>query len=92
MAAVNQLLKWKAEGRAEGLAEGMALGMQEGQRNALLKVLRVRFPDAPYDLMMGIRGMTDLDQMIRWLEVALVAPTIDLFRVMAADSDRRGLR
>ena len=83
------ILEWKAEGRAEGLAEGMALGMQEARRADLLKLLYMRFPDVPYEITTGVRGMTDLDQLGRWFEAALVAPTLEQFRLMACDADGR---
>jgi hypothetical protein len=83
------ILEWKAQGRAEGLAEGMALGMQEARRGDLLKVLYMRFPDVPYDVTTCVRGMTDLDQLARWFESALVAPTLEQFRHMACDADGR---
>jgi hypothetical protein len=83
------ILEWKAEGRAEGLAEGMALGMQEARRADLLKLLYMRFPDVPYDVTTSVRGMTDLDQLARWFEAALVAPTLEHFRLMAGDADGR---
>ncbi len=89
MTPVSTMLQWKAEGRAEGAAEGMALGMQEARRSDLLKVLRVRFPDAPFDLTATVRGMKDLDQLGRWFEAALVAPTVEAFRIMAQDADAR---
>lgn len=87
MTSVSMIQSWKAEGRAEGMAEGMARGMIEARRSDLMKVIRVRFPDAPYDLVSTVRSMTDLDQLGRWFEAALVAPTIDLLRVMAQDAD-----
>lgn len=55
-------------------------------------MLRVKFPDAPYDLTGSIRGMTDIDQVGRWFEAALVAPTTDHFRIMANDADARAPR
>ena len=55
-------------------------------------MLRVKFPDAPYDLTGSIRGMTDIDQVGRWFEAALVAPTTDHFRIMAYDADARAPR
>ncbi len=87
--SVSAMLEWKSEGRAEGFAEGMAVGMQEARRSDLLKILRLRFPDIPSDIPTGIRGMKDLDQLSRWLEVALTAPTSEMFRAMAQDADGR---
>jgi hypothetical protein len=84
---VATILQWKAEGRAEGIAEGMALGMQEARRSDLLRVPRVKFPDAPADVTGAVRGMRDLDQLTRWFEAALVAPTVELFQAMAREFD-----
>ena len=92
MASVSMIQQWKMEGRAEGLAEGMALGMVEARRSDLLRVLRVRFPDAPYELGQMVRGMKDYDQLGRWFEAALVAPTVEVFAIMAQDSDARADR
>jgi hypothetical protein len=91
MNSVSAMLEWKAEGRAEGFAEGMAVGMQEARRSDLLKVLRMRFPEISSDITTGIRGMKDLDQLTRWLEVALTAPTAEMFRAMAHDADGRAV-
>lgn len=89
MASYAEISYWKAEGRAEGLVEGMALGMIEARRSDLLRIIRLKFPDAPYDLTTMVRGMQDLDQLSRWLESAVVAPSLDLFRAMASDADLR---
>ena len=87
MPSANTYLDWKAQGKAEGMAEGMALGMQEARRADLLKVLHIRFPGVPYEVTTCVRGMADLDQLARWFEAALVAPTVEQFRHMAAESD-----
>ncbi len=92
MTAVSMMMEWKTQGRAEGFAEGMAVGMLEARRSDLLKVLRVKFPDVPYDITGSVRGMTDIDQLGRWFEAALGAPTLDLFRIMAHDADSRAVR
>jgi hypothetical protein len=89
MTSVSTIMQWKAEGKAEGVAEGMALGMLECRRSDVLKVLRLRFPEAPYELTATVRGMKDLDQLGRWFEAAVVAPSLDMFRAMAADADTR---
>lgn len=88
MISVATIQQWKAEGRAEGLAEGMALGMQEARRSDLLRVIRLRFADAPHDLVATVRGMSDLDQLSRWFEAALIAPSIEHLRLMAQDADQ----
>ncbi len=92
MQSVSSLMEWKTQGRAEGFAEGMAVGMLEARRSDLLKLLRVKFPEAPYEVTGSIRGMTDIDQVGRWFEAALVAPTTDHFRIMAYDADARAPR
>ena len=89
MSNLAMMKEWKAEGHAEGMAEGMALGMQEARRTDLLKVLRMRFPDLPSDIALMIRGMSDLDQLGRWFDAALVAPTAEMFRSMSNDADMR---
>lgn len=82
MARVSDLLEWKSDGRAEGLAEGMALGMLEARREDLLKVIRVRFQAVPHDVMYAVRGVTDVDELGRWLDAALVAPSAEVFAAM----------
>ena len=83
---------WMAEGRAEGMAEGLAIGMLEARRSDVLKVMRLRFPEAPYDVIATIRGINDLDQLTRWLESAIVATTLDMFLSMATSADQRAKR
>ena len=92
MHSVATLMEWKTEGRAEGFAEGMAMGMVEARRSDLLKLLRVKFPEIPYEITGSVRGMTDIDQLGRWFEAAIGAPSLDLFRIMAHDADSRGIR
>jgi hypothetical protein len=89
MPSATTYLEWKAQGHAEGLAEGMAVGMAEARRSDLLKVLYMKFPDVPYEVTGGIRGMTELDQLSRWFEAAVVSATLDQFRHMTADADAR---
>jgi len=89
MATMLQMMK--EEGRAEGFAEGMAVGMLEVRRGDLVKVLRVRFPDVPYELISIVRTMTDQDQLQRWFEAALTAPTKEMFPILAQDADQRSM-
>ena len=92
MSALQFKETWVAEGRAEGMAEGLAIGMLEARRSDVLKIMRLRFPEAPYDVTSMIRGMNDLDQLTRWLESAIVATTLDMFVSMANDADQRARR
>lgn len=89
MHSATTYLEWKAQGHAEGVAEGMMLGMREARRSDLLKVLYIRFPEVPYDVTGAVRGMTEMDQLGRWFEAALVSPTLDQFKAMTADADAR---
>lgn len=89
MASLKEINSWKAEGRAEGMAEGMHLGMLEARRNDLMKIIRLKFNDYPFDLPATIRGMKDLDQLGRWLEACVLAPSMEMFRMMAQDADQR---
>ena len=92
MSAYTSIMTWKAEGRAEGLAEGMARGMLEAHRTDLARIIRLRFPTAPYEVSAAVRGLTDLDQLGRWMEAAVLAPTVEVFQVMALDADARATR
>ena len=87
MASTSQMLQWKADGKAEGMAEGIAVGMLEARRSDCLRVLRLRFPEAPHDLIAMIREFKDLDQLGRWMEAAVVSPNLDMFRAMAQEAD-----
>ena len=72
-------------------AEGMASGMLEVRRSDLAKVLRVRFPDVSHELVSIVRTMTDQDQLSRWFEAALIAPSKEMFPRLAQDADRRSM-
>lgn len=89
MKSTSAIESWRAEGRAEGMAEGMHLGMLEARRNDLMKIVRLKFPDYPFDFQPTVRNMKDLDQLGRWLEASVLAPSFEMFRVMAADADNR---
>lgn len=89
MASVNEINTWKAEGRAEGMAEGMHLGMLEARRNDLLKIVRLKFADHPFDFPSTVRNTKDLDQLGRWLEAAVLAATFEMYKIMAQDADQR---
>jgi flagellar biosynthesis/type III secretory pathway protein FliH len=69
------------EGRQEGRQEGLREGQLEGQRSALLKVLRARFQtQLPEDLAQAIQQATDPEVLSRWLDTALTAPSLEVFR------------
>jgi hypothetical protein len=80
------MLDWKSDGKAEGLAEGMAMGMLEARREDLIKVIRVRFQTVPHEVMYAVRETADVDRLGRWLDAALVAPTVELFAVMTREA------
>jgi hypothetical protein len=69
-----------AEGRAEGLAEGLAKGRAEEKRNALLKVLQLRFQtELPADLAQVIQQTAELEVLSGWFDAALLAPSLEAF-------------
>ena len=88
MAATAQMLEWKDEGRAEGFAAGLAAGMAEAHREDLLKLLRVKYHHLPVELADTVRGATDLDQLTRWFDAALAAPTLEAFGVLVRPGRR----
>jgi hypothetical protein len=52
------------------------------RRESLLRVLRLRFPVAlPQDLQTAIQETTDLDKLDLWFDAAVLAPSLDAFRV-----------
>jgi predicted transposase YdaD len=57
-------------------AEGRQEGRQEGQRELLLHLLRVRFGEIPEAAVARVNA-ADLDQLGRWAERVLSAPTLD---------------
>ncbi|VTR97718.1 hypothetical protein [Tuwongella immobilis] len=74
---------WKSNGHAAGLAEGTKLGMLEARRADVLRVLLLRFHGTtPADLTALIQNINDLDQLTQWLDSAIIAPTIEWFRLM----------
>ena len=56
--------------------EGKAEARAETQANAVLTVLRVRGIEVPEAARKRILAETDLDQLSRWLEKAIVASSI----------------
>jgi hypothetical protein len=73
---IMAMLKSWEEGKAEARAEGRAEGRAETQANAVLTVLRVRGIEVPEAARERILAETDLDQLSRWLEKAIVASSI----------------
>jgi len=67
----QQVLEWIAEGKVEGKAE------------LLLRQVRLRFGAVPPELEAAIRTATDPDQLDRWGDAAVTAPTLDAFRQAA---------
>jgi hypothetical protein len=73
----QQVLEWMNEGRTEGRTEGRV----ENARDNLLRILELRFPGAvPRTWTKQIRTNDDLDELKRWLDVAVTAPDWDSFR------------
>src|SRR5205823_1570116 len=79
---------WRSEGRAEGRAEGMILGMLEARRADLLRALLLRFQaPPPADLAAAARALEDLNCLTHWLDAALTAASLDMFRTIVAGTD-----
>lgn len=86
MASASMMMEWKAEGRAEGFAEGLASGMREARREDLLKLLRVKYHQLPHELTAAVRGADEIEQLSRWFDAALAAPTLEAFAVLIRSS------
>ncbi len=65
----------KAAGIAEGKAVGIAQGMTGGKSEALARLLKRRFGPLPDKIQAHIAAAT-LDQLDRWLDAVLDAPTL----------------
>ena len=81
MVESQQVLEWIAEGEVKGRAEGEAKGEIKGQAESLLRLLQLRFgPGVPADLVAQIRATTDAEQLRRWFDAAVTAPSLEVFR------------
>jgi hypothetical protein len=71
-----QILEWQAEARKEGRKEGEVIGQQA----SLLRVLKTRFQkNVPAKLAAVIKAQDDLEELARWLDVALTVDSLDAF-------------
>jgi hypothetical protein len=68
--------KYVAQGRTEGRAQGRTEGRAEEAARALLTVLRVRGLDVPDAVRERILAQNDPERLERWLERAVVAPSV----------------
>ena len=69
----QQVLEWIAEGEAKGRAESEA--------ELLLRLLALRFPPgASAALITQIRATRDADQLTRWFDAAVLAPSLEAFQ------------
>gem|GEM_PF-767319 len=68
-----QVLEWQAEAEKRGLARGKG--------DALLRVLHTRFsPGVAADVERAVRETSDPEQLDQWLDVAVTASTLAVFR------------
>ncbi len=67
---------WLEEGEAKGEARGMAAGIAQGKSETLARQLKCRFGPLP-DKVQAHIAAANLDQIDRWLEAVLDAPTLD---------------
>ena len=68
--------KYVAQGRTEGLSQGLTQGRTEEAARNLLTVLRVRGFAVPDHIRERILAETDPERLERWLEKAVVAPSL----------------
>ena len=68
--------KYVAQGLTEGLSQGRAEGRTEEAARNLLTVLRVRGFAVPDHIRERILAETDPERLERWLEKAVVAPSL----------------
>ena len=63
------------------IRKGQQEGRLEAKREALLRVLRRRFPaDALTDIQAAVEGTNGLDILDRWIDAAVAAPSLADFR------------
>ena len=67
----------RAEGKAEGKVEGRAEGRAEGKQDAVLKLLKFRFPNVPETLAREISNIQDLSLLDTLLEQAMTAQSLE---------------
>jgi len=72
-----------AEAKAEAKAEGEARGEARGRAEALLQVLRKRFKRVPADLRTAILAVQEPERLTAWVDTAITADTLRLFRQQA---------
>ena len=66
------------------IAEGEAKGEAKGQRNALLQLLRLRFPtELREDLMDAVKAESDLAKLSQWFTAAAKADSLKDFRALS---------
>ncbi len=77
---------WFEECIAEGEARGKAVGIAEGMSEALVRLLKHRFGPLPDGVWAHIAA-ANLDQLDRWLDAVLDAPTLEV--VIGGASEHR---
>lgn len=84
---------WAATGGTDGFAAGLAMGMLEAKRADVARAIQLRFSETvPHDLTASIRNIDDLDRLDRWLDAAITAGSIDVFRSMTEWGDKSARR
>ncbi len=66
----------EARGKAAGIAEGRTAGVAEGKSETLARLIERRFGPPPDEVRSRIAG-AGLEQLDRWLDAVLDAPTLD---------------
>jgi hypothetical protein len=88
MALVTYNLQLAAS-RTEGEAEGRAAGVAAGMAAALSRVLALRFGPIPASTQQRLRAAST-DELARWLDHALEAPSLDALLARRSPSGRLG--
>jgi hypothetical protein len=59
----------------------LSQGELRGERRSLIRVLRARFgPSLPDELTTAIEGMSDADELARWIDLAATVDSLQAFR------------
>jgi hypothetical protein len=69
---------------SQQVLEWMAMGEAKGWTDSIIEILAARFgPGTPANLEAAIRSTTNLEQLQKWLDLAVTADSLDAFRQTA---------
>jgi hypothetical protein len=79
------LTKWERRGLQKGLEQGLEQGQTRARREALVRVLELRFGPLPDQVGETLSGITDLDHLARLLDAATLATSLSEFEKALGD-------